>query len=797
MSSKSKDIKIKLNRLFKSCLNILRDNEHLTGDKALRTLGYLLILRLIEPKLDSEIDFKNYDYGNNINEEQLKKLLKYTKFSNLLKNKEENVPKIMDYLWDIILSQHPKTKKIYINGQNFNIKNQHTYIKLIKKLNKFNFEKIDVDIQGEAYEEVIKDVMVGKVFGQYFTPPEIKNIIVNIVKPKVFDNGTIETIFDPAMGTGGFLISSLRYLTKKANENKIKLDWKFISEEGLGGKEIEPYTYQLARSNMLISSGHMFDNLVQGDSIRNAIKKKYDIIMANPPFGIKGLNYSSIKHDLKEEYLPIKTNSALPLFIQAIIYILKIGGRCCIVVPNGQDLYGTRKTLVAIREFLMKTCNLKKVIYLPSGMFTYTSIKTCILYFTKKRDGKKVLKSTNQRNYEFSKKLKTKNVQFYEYDTKTKENKFLIEVPINKIVENNYVLSYSNYIEEEKKEEYDRNIEYNKLENICNFKRGKQLSKKKFIKGNYPVIGGGKKPVGYHNEYNMAENSILCSSSGSAGYISRYNKKIWASDCFSMMSSDESKLDNNYLYYYLKFIQEDIYKLKSGTAQPHVYIKDIKKLEIPVPSIEIQKRIVKQLDLINIDLIDLYEKKIIKNDELIQLCLKVYTQKNVECKKLENICDFKRGKQLSKKKFIEGNYPVIGGGKKPVGYHNEYNMAENSILCSSSGSAGYISRYNKKIWASDCFSIISSDENKLDNDYLYYYLKFVQEDIYQLKSGTAQPHVYIKDIKNLEIPVPSIEIQKNIVKQCDHYNKVKEILKEEFKHTEKLAKDIFNVLLNN
>jgi type I restriction enzyme M protein len=87
---------------------------------------------------------------------------------------------------------------------------------------------------------------------------------------------------------------------------------------------------------------------------------------------------------LKNEYVPIKTDNAVSLFIQAIIYMLKINGKCAVVLPDGQDLFSkTNTTLVAVREYLMKTCDLKEIIYLPSGIFTYTTIKTCVFFFIK------------------------------------------------------------------------------------------------------------------------------------------------------------------------------------------------------------------------------------------------------------------------------------------------------------------------------------------------------------------------------------------------------------------------------
>ena len=131
----------------------------------------------------------------------------------------------------------------------------------------------------------------------------------------------------------------------------------------------------------------MFEGLDRGDSIRVPITRKFDNILANPPFGIKGLKYDDFQSSLKSVYVPIKTDNAVSLFIQAIIYMLKINGKCAVVLPDGQDLFSkTNTTLVAIREYLMKTCDLKEIIYIPSGIFTYTSIKTCVFYFVKKRE---------------------------------------------------------------------------------------------------------------------------------------------------------------------------------------------------------------------------------------------------------------------------------------------------------------------------------------------------------------------------------------------------------------------------
>ena len=139
--------------------------------------------------------------------------------------------------------------------------------------------------------------MIGKTLGQFFTQNIIKNIMIDLINPTVYDNGSIDSLCDPTMGTGGFLISYINDIIKKSKDKSIKLDWKNIKKQ-IFGQEIERDTYQLAVSNMLISTGHMFDHLKCADSIRDPILQKFDNILANPPFGIKGLKYDKILKNL-------------------------------------------------------------------------------------------------------------------------------------------------------------------------------------------------------------------------------------------------------------------------------------------------------------------------------------------------------------------------------------------------------------------------------------------------------------------------------------------------------------------
>jgi type I restriction-modification system DNA methylase subunit len=812
------DNKTNLTTIFKYCLDVLRDNEHLTGDKALRTLAHLLDLRLLEHQFGKTIDIDefNYDFSHiedNMIDNHKNKLLSIVRFSKLAQEKEDNIPTNMKYLWDDILAIHPKTKNIFLKGRGFDITNQSTYKKLITKLSSFDFESIEADILGEAYEEVIQDVMIGKTLGQFFTPPKVKKMMVKLIDPQINKNGSIEKIFDPAMGTGGFLITCLRHLINQSKIKNIKLDWDFIRKQGLGGREAEPDTYQLAVSNMLISSGHMFDVLEKGDSIRNPITNKYDIILANPPFGIDGLTYDDINHALRNEYLPIKSNSAVPLFLQAIIYQLKINGRCAVVLPEGQELFSKNNALVAVREFLMKTCDLKEVIYLPAGTFTHTTIKTCVFYFIKKREGKdaletniKVSKTTQKetgREYKFSKTHQTIKVHFYDYNPDNDIKHELIEggVSIDELSKNNYSLNYAEYLKDNVENEvYEEGIVVKTLGNICEFKNGTNITKDKLIIGEYPVVGGGQSPLGYHNIYNVDENTILISKDGAyAGFVSKYNKKVFVSNHGIYISKIKENINKDYIYYLLKIvIQQKLYDLQKGTAQPGVNKADIEKLKIPVPSLEKQKEIVSYLDFI-------YEKcnktsndKIEELKKLNEFCLnnqKVFGENNV--KKLGEVCDIDKNitKHSTEYGKSSGNYKFHTGGVRTDLYVDEYDIEDMYIIQNRTNGSGKCNLFLDKKFslAKQTMVYRANNKNEITTKYIYYYLSSNIDILEKGFIGANHKNISHEYLEKLKILVPSLEKQKEIIEYCESNNNLIKQLENEIEQNKIQA----NLFLSN
>jgi type I restriction enzyme M protein len=815
------EFKTNLSTIFNYCLDVLRNGEHLTGDKALRTLAHLLDLRLLEPQFGNEINIDDYEYDfssyeDNIIEKHKEKLLKMVRFSNLVKEKEENIPKIMKCLWDEILSVHPITKNIFLKGKGFDIQYQSTYKKLIDKLYTFDFEAVDEDILGEAYEEVIKDVMTGKVLGQFFTPPKVKQMMIKLIDPQLKADGTIEKIFDPAMGTGGFLISSLRHLLQQSKTKKIKMNWDFISNEGLGGREAEADTYQLAISNMLISSGHMFNVLEKGDSIRNPIINKYDIIFANPPFGIDGLTYNEILHPLRNKYMPIKSNSAVPLFLQAIIDMLKINGRCAVILPDGKELFSKSSELVNIREYLMKTCDLKEIIYLPSGVFTHTSIKTCILYFVKKREGNETLETkikyskVNQketdRQYIFSKTHQTNKVKFYDYNTENEVKHLLLEVEIDSISKKEYSLNYSEYLKDDiEKEQYNDDVVIKILGEVCNIIKGdKKHSKDGKDRGLYPLYYCSILGHLYLDTYTYDGDGIIINKTNGSGKAMIYygKNKYNVGHTTLHFKSKSNIIITKYIFYYLLHNIPLLEQYFKGANQKSIVEDDLFKIKIPIPTIEKQQEVIKYLDFIYEKANKTSQEKIVELKQLNQYCLnmqKMFGENMV--KTLGEVCDkICSGKFNSKDCKIYGKYPFYTNKAiNPEGYTDAFCFDyEKYFIIIKDGGAGD-KKYGEHIGLGKVFKVNGKSagtshqyalipKKEFNYDYLYQYLKFIKNDIMDLAHYTTGLGCIKKgDFETLKIPIPSLERQKEIVEYCEYNDTIIKQLEKEIENNKKQA----------
>ena len=167
-----------------------------------------------------------------------------------------------------------------------------------------------------------------------------------------------------------------------------------------------------------------------------------------------------------------------------------------------------------------------------------------------------------------------------------------IEAIDKKITDEQAIISeQSNKVKSKFVEMFGDVSDNNLLSDYCAIEKGSNITRDEVVKGKIPVIAGGISPSCYHNESNREADIITVSASGAnAGYLNYWSIPIFASDCNTIQSLDNKKLLNIYLYYYLLKKQDYIYSLQRGSGQPHVYGKDLEKIKITIPPIELQNQ---------------------------------------------------------------------------------------------------------------------------------------------------------------------------------------------------------------
>lgn len=151
-------------------------------------------------------------------------------------------------------------------------------------------------------------------------------------------------------------------------------------------------------------------------------------------------------------------------------------------------------------------------------------------------------------------------------------------------------------------------------------------------------------------------------------------------------------------------------------------------------------------------------------DLIAQLC-----PDGVEYRALGDVAELKRGQVVTRKEIVEGQIPVIAGGREPAYYIDRPNRRGETIVIAGSGAyAGFVSFWNEPIFVSDAFSIVVN-RGTLQSRFVYHWLSGRQETIYALKSGGGVPHVYPKDVAKLRCPIPPLEVQREIVRILDQF----------------------------
>jgi type I restriction enzyme M protein len=359
-SSTVRHTKQELIRVFSEANDLLRKQGLREGIERFTEFSNLLFLKLI-----SEIEEDREQAGG---KRILEKRYCWPAFA------DKAADDMLDYINDTILPR--LVNKYNHSGDVFQsrllITNADTLKRIVTKLSALRLLDADSDIKGDAFEYFLKNsISVGNDLGEYFTPRHIVKLMVDLVDPRYGD-----TVYDPACGTGGFLIQAFRHIKGKVHETAKSL--RVLKEDTIYGRELTG-TAKIAKMNMIIiGDGHT--NIKQMDSLAAPVKKQYDVVLTNYPFS-QQTDFSS--------YYDLETENANPVFLKHVIDALKVGGRAGVVVPEGV-LFDSSVQFAKVRRILLESCDLEAVVNLHEYVFRpYTGQPTSILIFVKGRPTKK------------------------------------------------------------------------------------------------------------------------------------------------------------------------------------------------------------------------------------------------------------------------------------------------------------------------------------------------------------------------------------------------------------------------
>lgn len=710
-----------LAQVFHRCHNILRDQEGIVGMKALNIVGDLLFLKLLEPLIEKK-------------EVNLSEGCKFSTFSNM--PEEDMMEHLKKVVWKELWA-NDKTKSVY-NGRAFEIKFPHTLKDIVVALDSVDFDHTSSDIKGAAYEHFISKELIGKTLGQFFTPRSVVNSMVEKLNPKIKKDGTSETVYDPACGTGGFLIQAFKHLKEQKGAN---LDW--IRKNAIHGGEREPDTVRICKLNMMLA-GDGSSTIVNRDSLMYCPEEMYDIVLANPPFGIKGIKFDKLGINY-----PIESNTAEFLFLENIVKVLKKGGRAAVVLPEGvlfKTGIGTK-----LREWFLQEVDLEQIVSLASGTFDYAGVKTSILYFTKpaiKPKGK----------------FATKEIEFIDFGQVSGT-----KIKIKDIVKNEFILDLKTYTRDKiVNKSISKNSNAMKISDIFTIETGTFASGDMNNKGPYPFYSAKvNSPVGTHDEYSydFPEYFVLIKSGGSKTNL--YGENVGLAKAFYIKgkaavtnhcwvlnpNKNTDKYIVKYLLYALKNIRKNICDLaKFTTGLGFISKKDFENLLIELPSIPEQQQYVEKMDFIH-EKLNKSKVVVVENiQKEIEILVKSFRGQRV---KLSDLVDIKGGRLESKYAKENGEYPFFVCGAEPLKI-DKADYDQEAVLLAGTGEV-YAFYYNGKFNARQKVHILTKKKEAsvdISMKLLYYIINNNLDYFRDRQQGATMKNVDQENVMSFEFNLP-------------------------------------------
>ena len=790
--------------------------------RRINTLRQILVGKLPDPKAQVEQITNGliYKFMNDMDEESISLggkasffTAKYEKYSwkNLMNPKTSGAEKVQLYseaIEKLFNNENlPELFREIFKNSFLPFKDPSTLNMFLNEINEFNYSNSEK--LGDAFEYLLSFMGSQGDAGQFRTPRHIIDFIVEIVNPQ-----KNETILDPACGTAGFLISSYKHIlnqnTKKNLGDGLSASERKKIGENLNGYDISPDMVKMSLVNMYL---HKFSNpkINEYDTLSSEDRwnEYYDVILANPPF------FSPKGGITPHNRFGVKSTKAEVLFVDYINEHLKPNGRAGIIIPEG-IIFQNGVAYKQLRKRLIET-SLIGVVSLPSGVFNpYSGVKTSILILDKQKS--KLSKSIfyyeikndgfdlGSNRKEISKNDLPSALEEIDYFLKDKKNK--INTINKKDLLKNKNFELKPLFDEV---EFNSNYEIKEIGNYIKIQSGFAFDSKKFNEEEgFPLIRirdikKNNTKTKYNGDYN--KDYIINNGCLLIGMDGEFNRCIWTGgeallnqrvSNIKILSED---LNLKYLYYLIKKPLKDIERDTFAITVKHISAKQISKIKIPLPSIEIQNQIVEELDI--------YQKIIDGCRQVIENYKpSIDIDPSWEMVELGNIGEIISGGTPNSNidDYWNGNIAWLTlvdlPSNEAISYINNSKrkitklgldkssakiIPINSVIVSTRATIGRVGINEIEVATNQGFKSIVINKEKYIPEFIAIQIYLIREYLKSIATGGTFGEISKSNFEKIKIPLPSINIQKDIVK---NFKEEMLIIKQNQKLLEKFEKNI-------